>query len=742
MKRYLTRLLLIAAILLLVLTGLGITYTQAQPATPDYATMLQRPHVPGRVLVKFAPGSDSPLKHTAGARHLFDDWYSLPVSKGKDMANVMAAFDQSDDVLLVQPDYLLQLDDPAPVLAAPSPQGEDAYPNDPYYYIQWHMPQVQSDAAWEINRGANVIVAVLDSGLSRGSDLQCRTLVSPYDTLSGQTGENAVRDEHGHGTHVSGTIGQCTNNNVGVVGLAPDVKIMPVRVLDATGSGSMSNMGIGLRWAADHGAKVINLSLGMDCNNADYEHCRDGFVDDAISYAVSRDVVIVAASGNDNRSTPHYPANHPDTIAVAAVDYNRNRTWYSNRGAVLNLSAPGGDTARDDNHDGYPDGVLQQTIDSYGEWGYYFMAGTSMATPHVAAAVALLRSYVPQADRLQVQYALEATAMDLGAPGRDDSYGYGLIQVADALHYLKAQLNPPTPTPGPTATPTPTSTATPIPTSTPTPSSTPTPTATPTASPTPDPNFTPTTWMWLPLTWRRQQPSVPTPTPTIDPNKGIYGRITYNNDPISGVTLNLHLLGTYQERIVAFTRTDDQGNYRFTNIPTLPIGATYRVVFGPNLDDNRFVTYWFGPGISSYITGQTRHGGDFDIADVKMIAPQPGVTRTLPVRFSWHKRVFRQDSYKLTIFDPISSDSWITNDLGYTEEFTLYSLAQGMQYGKVYGWYPTIMNGDDSYGLPFHYREITFTAGAAQIPHPSALTPTRRQFFPANTATSPTSDAE
>ncbi|HEY79951.1 MAG TPA: S8 family serine peptidase, partial [Caldilineae bacterium] len=420
------------------------------------------PYVQDHVLVQLRPGARLLRAQFPGARALFGDWMALPVPSGKSVIEAMNDLAQRDDVLRVQPDYIVQLDEPAPVRGPDLPRRSQSYPNDPLYSYQWHMPQVQSDTAWNMSRGANVVVAVVDTGVSRGSDLSCRTFVSPYDAITDTEGEYAARDQNGHGTHVAGAIGQCTDNNVGVVGLAPDVKIMPVRVLDANGSGSMSQVGAGIQWAADHGADVINMSLGMDCGGASYDSCHDAYVDSIISYAVSKDIVIVAASGNDGSSTPSYPANNPDVMAVAAVDYSRNRASYSNRGSALSVAAPGGDLNKDDNGDGYGDGVLQETFEG-SLWGYYYFQGTSMASPHVAGAAALLRAYVPSASRTEVQEALEQTAMDLGSPGKDSDFGYGLIQVADALNYLQQQMPTSTPTPTPTSTTQPTSTPTPTP---------------------------------------------------------------------------------------------------------------------------------------------------------------------------------------------------------------------------------------------------------------------------------------
>ncbi len=837
MKRYLTLFLMTLAVLVIVLAGVGISHIQAQPTTPDFETLLQRPHVSDHVLVKFVPGADSQLTRMPGARHLFDDWYVIPVSEGKSLATTMTALAQRDDVLIVEPDYLVQLDEPKPV-RADLPDRAQAYPNDPYYQYQWHMPQVQSDAAWDINRGAGVIVAVVDTGVSRGSDLQCRTFVSPYDAITDTTGESAARDRNHHGTHVAGTIGQCTHNNTGVAGLAPDVKIMPVRVLDESGSGAMSQIGTGIRWAADHGADVINMSLGMDCYNAPYDSCHDAFVDDAIAHAVSKDIVIVAAAGNSGRSTPGYPANHPDVIAVAAVDYNRRLAPYSDHGSALSVSAPGGDLNQDANGDTYADGVLQETFDEYGEWGYYFLQGTSMASPHVAAAAALLRSYVPEANRVQVQRALEQTAMDLGAPGKDAMYGYGLIQVADALRYLK-QHTTPTPTPytwwgeaedGALNQPIGVRTDENVSgcqyiyvTDDWSNGSASLNFTLPDAgnyyiwaramglswhnnsffvriddgedfhfeimpdenenwvwrwqeAPPPEEyedavylsagrhtirfksreggsrldavlitnqaNYSPSQFhpcqttppppsnkrVWLPIAlrvWPEPTPTPtrtptrqPTPTPTATPGASaeIYGWVTYNNQKAPGIKLALRVYDNYSEDTVATTYTDSQGRYSFKHIATLPSGKRYYVRYGPNGDDDRFVYVWFGPDITSYRSGQTKHGGDFDIADVKLTSPPSGATRALPATFQWQKRSYTRDTYAFILFEPGGGTGWTTENLGYVGGVTITGLPSDVQYGKEYGWYPRPYNGGDSFGTPYYYRLIIFSRSANRTP--------------------------
>ncbi len=655
------------------------------------------PYDPHHVLVKFEPGARSPLMQRVGVQHLLGDWYLIPTPPDQDVLQWMATVAQEDQVAFVEPDYLFRLGDFEPQPGVMTPQSHQVYPNDPYYRYQWHMPMVQSDAAWALTRGAHVVVAVVDSGVTRGTDLQCRTFVSPFNAITDIQGETAVRDDEGHGTHVTGTIAQCTDNNLGVVGLAPEVDIMPVKVLGANGEGSFSDVGQGIRWAVDHGADVINLSLGADCQNQTFEDgCHDPYVDDALVYAASHDVVVVAAAGNKARSTPGYPANHPDVIAVSAVTMQEQLAYYSDHGSKISVAAPGGDVRRDTNHDRVADGVIQQTFNQYGVWDYYPFQGTSMASPHVAAAAALLRAYVPQANRMQVQQALEQTAKDLGASGKDNFYGYGLIQVADALTYLKNHMATATPTPTPT------------PTATPRRTSTPTATATSPAG---------ARRLWLPLQLK-SPPGVPTPTrtPTVTPTPpsgghgDIYGRITVNNQapPEVLVVLQAYAPSGGNEELVSVTTTDAQGNYHFRNVPSLPAGKLYHVVYGPNLFDSRFVRMWYGPDITSYQAGQTLPGGDFDIANVVLTNPPADASRALPVTFTWQKRAYAQDTYTFVLTD--GSRIWFV-DLGNVGQYTMQSLPSGAAYHQTYYWYPMIKNGEDSYGIPYEARAITFLPG-------------------------------
>jgi len=287
--------------------------------------------------------------------------------------------------------------------------------DDPFASMQWNFEFIGYDA--DQASGAGATVAVVDTGVStRGDDTPLR-METGWDFVMGEPG---AEDLNGHGTHVAGTIAQATNNGVGVAGLAPDATILPVRVLDEDGSGWASDVALGIVYAVDEGADVINLSLGSD------EPSRAERA--AIRYARNHEVLVVAAAGNSGDRTG-FPAAYPYAVAVAATGADGRATSYSNVGAT-ELAAPGGDLSADIDGNGFGDGILQETFVD-GEWGYWFFQGTSMATPHVAGAAALLigQGMSP----LEAREALADTAADYGKEGKDARYGYGIIDLEAAL---------------------------------------------------------------------------------------------------------------------------------------------------------------------------------------------------------------------------------------------------------------------------------------------------------------------
>lgn len=250
-------------------------------------------------------------------------------------------------------------------------------PDDPDYARQWHMAMIGSEKAWEWTTGRDVVVAVIDTGISQVDDLAGRALAPGWDFVDD---DDDPSDENGHGTHVAGTVAQSTHNGKGVAGLAHDAALMPVRVLDRHGSGHTADIADGIRWAVKHGAKVINLSLGG--------YARSAVLEDAVRDAVKAGVVVVAAAGNGFGPPVAFPAAYEGAIAVSSVRFDRQLAPYSSYGPGTTLAAPGGDKNVDQNGDGQPDGVLQQIPGGRYEW----YQGTSMASPHVAGAAALLAS--------------------------------------------------------------------------------------------------------------------------------------------------------------------------------------------------------------------------------------------------------------------------------------------------------------------------------------------------------------
>jgi len=295
-----------------------------------------------------------------------------------------------------------------------------AMPNDPYYQHQWHMQLLKVDEAWKTTQGQGVVVAVVDTGVSANED-GFHKLLKGYDFVDN---DNDAADENGHGTHVAGTIAQATNNGKGVAGVAPKASILPVRVLDAGGSGSNTWVANGIIWAVDNGANVINLSLGSPSNS--------DVVEDACAYAYENGVTVLAATGNDGFTDYiGYPAALPTTIAVGSIDAQKEVAFYSNQGKQIDLVAPGGDTGADTNGDDIEDGVLQETrLD--GEWAYHMLQGTSMATPHAAGVAALVYAN-GVTDPDAIRDVLTTSAVDLGKNGWDSVYGHGMVDPVAAL---------------------------------------------------------------------------------------------------------------------------------------------------------------------------------------------------------------------------------------------------------------------------------------------------------------------
>lgn len=411
--------------------------------------------LPGQVVVQFGEGWDDTRMATAlrevGGRELWRSRFSrglrvVGLPEGMSVEQGVARFAGLPGVEFAEPNYLRKL---------------AATPNDPFFRFQWNLNLINASRTWDIQAGkTSVIVAVVDSGVAHESlapftidlgifyggrvpvtvgpfgkapDWGGTAFTRPYDAIFGS---GHAWDDDGHGTHVASTIAEATNNSVGLAGLAYGVTIMPIKACvslpwydeELVGCPTAS-IADGIDYARNNGAKVVNLSLGGSFPSQAERA--------AVQRAAAADMVLVAATGNDDGPVG-YPAAFDDVIAVGAVNGSKQRAFYSNFGPEVDLVAPGGDL-EDAGRDGIPDFVFQQTLDFdlapqgvYTQFIYGGLIGTSMATPHVSAAAALLVSQGITSGKA-VRSALEQFADDLGPAGRDNNFGHGLINPAKAL---------------------------------------------------------------------------------------------------------------------------------------------------------------------------------------------------------------------------------------------------------------------------------------------------------------------
>jgi len=403
--------------------------------------------VPGEILVKFNPKVPEEVIERINGKHRasileVSPWglMRLGIPKGRSITDMVKVYSRNPNVEYAQPNSICRA-----VME----------PNDPGYSLQWHLYNdeyggINMPNAWNLSTGTGVVVAVLDTGVAyedygvyqQAPDLAGTTFVAGYDFINNDSHAN---DDESHGTHVAGTIAQSTNNGAGVAGVAFDASIMPVKVLDAGGSGTAYTVANGLYFAADNGADVINMSLGWPwLLGRMYDP--GPVVHNAVVYAYNKGVTIVAAAGNDGKNQVAYPAAYEECIAVGATQYDEALAPYTNKGAALDLTAPGGNLGLDQNNDGYADGVLQQTFNPNTkdptDFGYWFFHGTSMATPHVAGVAALvIAAGVSGPDN--VRNILQSTAEDKGAAGWDRGYGSGIVDAYAALASIGLPNNPP-----------------------------------------------------------------------------------------------------------------------------------------------------------------------------------------------------------------------------------------------------------------------------------------------------------
>ncbi len=361
----------------------------------------------------------------------------------KDIDRTVRDYNRDPRVEYVEPDYI------ATALETP---------NDPNLPLQWAMEKIQASGsgitAWDITKSnPDIKIAILDTGIDQDhEDLKDKIVVNYKCADSSPT----VDDLYGHGTHVAGIAAAVTNNGLGVSGLGYNASLMNVKVLDDTGSGYYSWIANCITWAADNGAKVINMSLGGSGKSKTLEN--------AVNYAWRKGVVIVGAAGNSGNASPTYPAYYTNVIAVAATDKNDQKASWSSYGNWVDVAAPGVDIYSTFPNHSY---TINKGI------GYGYGSGTSMATPYTAGLAALIWTTPYGSSNNSVRERIEKYADKIAGTGK--YWRYGRINALNSVKYENASVSysdvtptvSPTPTPLPTSIPTPTPELASFPTPTP-----------------------------------------------------------------------------------------------------------------------------------------------------------------------------------------------------------------------------------------------------------------------------------
>lgn len=323
---------------------------------------------------------------------------SVPIGEVETLTQMLQS---NNEVIYVEPD--------SEIVAV------DLIPSDPGVVNQYYLDYINAFSGWDLSTGvSSTVIAILDTGVDLTHVELVDKLLKGIDLVNHS---ETPQDDNGHGTRIAGIAAAESNNAIGISGVNWHAKILPVKVLDSIGNGSFSTLAQGIIWAVDHGSNIINLSLGGTKSSE--------LLKDAINYAVQNNVMVVASSGNNGQSTILYPACYDSVLAVGAITGQKTYASFSNYGTGLDVVAPGENIYSINNGGGYTVG-----------------SGTSYSAPMVSGLAAILCGIIPFCPINQIEDAIVNSVVDLGEPGWDPFFGYGLIQVDSAIKYASRFITP------------------------------------------------------------------------------------------------------------------------------------------------------------------------------------------------------------------------------------------------------------------------------------------------------------
>ena len=357
----------------------------------------------GEIIVKYKNASLKPQKaafftNEATEMECIDEKHSYYYINNDDMEDVLEKCNNNPDIEYAQPNYKYSM---------------KYVTSDPYLAYEWGLDKINVHKVWDLTKeNETPVIAIVDTGVNaEHTDLKDNVLRG-YNVIDGTYD---VKDECGHGTHIAGIAAALTNNGTGIAGVSGNSKILPIKVLDGNGNGYSSDIAIGIKWAADNGARIINLSLG----GSNY----DNYLREAVEYATRKGCIVVAAAGNKGSYRPTYPAAFDKVIAVTAVDNNDKLCNFSNFGKYIDVAAPGLD-------------IYSTSKDG----GYEYRSGTSMACAFVSGTIALVWGDCPDKSPEEIQEIIKSSAkkVDTSAAIKYD-IGSGVIDAYNAYKMAKGE---------------------------------------------------------------------------------------------------------------------------------------------------------------------------------------------------------------------------------------------------------------------------------------------------------------